>query len=480
MGLVKGTTLNMVVHPDVTGFISISLKDVTINDVLATTRDVYGYRSRRNGNTYQVFPARIRTQIFTVDYLHAIRKGGSRTNVSSGQVSKANGASNNTGVTTGDNSNASDISGSMVSTSSKSDFWNDLSGSLHMIIGDEGGRKVMVHPQSGVIVVHALPDELRNVEEFLNTIEEASHRLVILEAKIIEVTLNDSFQAGINWNALFEFNSGKSIQLGHSGGGSIFDTGASGLAGVPIPDIMASQATDFDTAFGGAFSINADLKDFNALIELLKTQGDVQVLSSPRISTINNQKAVIKVGQDEFFVTDVETETDTVSATVSNTSVDVTLTPFFSGVALDVIPQISDDNTVILHIHPAISEVTEKIKEISTSSTDELSIPLALSTIRETDTVIRATSGQVVVLGGLMKNAVRDEEARTPVLSDVPLVGNMFRHNRSVASKSELVILIRPTVINSNQQWKGQLRSTADRFRELRSDSTHNEEPATQ
>ncbi|MBT8117389.1 MAG: pilus (MSHA type) biogenesis protein MshL, partial [Gammaproteobacteria bacterium] len=476
MSLVKGTTLNMVVHPDVTGTISLTLRDITIEDVLSTTRDVYGYRYQRNGNTYQVYPARIRTQIFTVDYLHAVRSGGSRTTVSSGRISgngsdSDSGSSGTTANARGSSTSGSIVSGSVVSTESESNFWSDLKESLKMIIGDEGGRKVMVHPQSGVIVVHALPEELRNVEEFLHTIENAAHRLVILEAKIIEVTLDDKFQAGINWNALFEFGDDKSILFGHAGGGSVFDTGASSLAGATVPLVRGTQVIGFDTtAIGGVFTIDANLKDFNALIELLKTQGDVQVLSSPRISTVNNQKAVIKVGQDEFFVTDVETETDAGSG-VLNTSVDVTLTPFFSGVALDVIPQISDDDNVILHIHPAISEVTEKIKDISTSSTDELSIPLALSTIRETDTVIRAKSGQVVVLGGLMKNAMRDEESRTPILGDVPVVGDMFRHNRSVASKSELVILLRPVVIDSNRQWNGQLRSTADRFRNLRPDN---------
>ena len=474
MSLVKGTPLNMVVHPDVTGRISITLQDVTIEDVLATTRDVYGYRYRRSGNTYQVYPARIRTQIFTIDYLHAVRRGGSRTLVSSGRINSGGNASDSssgTGTAAGGGSE-SVVSGSVVSTSSESDFWSDLRESLKMIIGEESGRKVMIHPQSGVIVVHALPEELRNVEEFLATIENAAHRVVVLEAKVIEVTLDDNFQAGINWNALLEFGDDKSILFGHAGGGTVFDTGASPLAGTTVPLVRGNQVVGFDTtAFGGIFTIDANLKDFNALIELLKTQGDVQVLSSPRISTVNNQKAVIKVGQDEFFVTDVETETDTVSADVSNTSVDVTLTPFFSGAALDVIPQISDDDSVILHIHPTISEVTEKIKSISTSSTEELSIPLALSTIRETDTVIRARSGQVVVLGGLMKNAVRDQESRTPFIGDVPVVGHMFRHNRNVASKSELVILLRPVVIDSNRQWNGQLRSTADRFRKLHSDN---------
>jgi MSHA biogenesis protein MshL len=424
----------------------------------------------------------MRTQIFKVDYLHMIRDGGSRTLVSSGQIGQnsASGSSGNTNTTTsgskggGGEKDLGYVSGSVVETTSRSDFWNDLRESLNLIVGTEQGRKVVVHPQTGIIVVNAMPQELRDVDDFLKTIEDTAHRLVIIEAKIIEVTLNDKFQAGINWNALLKFGDDKSILFGHNGGGTVFEEGHSGLAGDLIPIGEAARTALFPTpALGGIFTVNADLKDFNALIELLKLQGDVQVLSSPRISTVNNQKAIIKVGQDEYFVTDVESDIETGSGISNNVqSIDVTLTPFFSGIALDVIPQISDDDSIILHIHPAISEVREEVKEISVTTEEELSIPLALSTIRETDSVIRAKSGQVVILGGLMKDVLRDAESRTPVLGDIPGIGNMFRHKREITAKSELVILLRPMVINNPREWNGQLRETADRFQNLRSDNT--------
>jgi MSHA biogenesis protein MshL len=448
----------------------LSLNNVTIEEILMTVRDVYGFEFRRSNNTYQVFPGRMRTRIFNIDYLDVQRSGSSRTRVSSGQLSNG-GSGGSAGGDTGQGGSATSggqVSGSVVRTDSESDFWKGIRESLDVIVGNEEGRKVVLHPQSGAIIVHALPGELREVEEFLATVEDSVHRLVILEAKIIEVTLNDKFQSGINWSALIEAGTGKSLLLGQTGGGSIFDTGASELAGAIIP-LDGTQITGLDTsAFGGMFSINANLKDFNGFIELLETQGDVQVLSSPRVSTVNNQKAVIKVGQDEYFVTDVDTDTEIGNSGDGNTNVDVELTPFFSGVALDVIPQISQDNTVILHIHPTVSEVTEKVKNITVSSSTDLSVPLALSTIRESDTVIRARSGQMVVIGGLMKDVSRNQQAQTPVLGDAPGFGSLFRHNRQVSSKSELVILLRPVVINNNKGWNNDLGDTARRYRNLR------------
>ena len=465
MGLVADSKYNMILHPKVSGRITLDLKNVTVTEVMEVVRDVYGYDFEKTKTAFSVFPNTIRTRIFTMNYLNVNRTGGSNMSVSSGQVTESVTGTGTTASTT------QNISGSNLNTESKSEFWTELKASLEALVGNKKGRNVVVSPQSGMVIVRAMPHEIRAVEKFINKTQKFVQRQVIIEAKILEVELNERFQTGINWAALQKEGSSQGL-VGVTGGGSIFSgtgvTGIAGNSGQLNPSSLSQPNSTAASAFGGMFSLALNVgSGFSAFIEVLKTQGDVQVLSSPQVSTVNNQKAVIKVGKDEFFITDVTSDTTTTTAAASTQS-NVELTPFFSGVALDVIPQISENGEIILHVHPTVSTVTEKTKNINVSSGTSLSVPLAISSIRESDSIIRARSGQVVIIGGLMQNTIQQNVSKIPLLGDIPLVGGLFRHTQDIAKKSELVILLKPVVIDSDQQMHDEVERLKSRFKQVR------------
>ena len=442
--LVEGTRYNVVVHPGVTASISLRLGDVTVPEVMDIAADLYGLDITRNGRLFRVAADEVQTRLFPIDYLHFKRKGGSETWVSSGQVSSAR-SNNDSGSS--DNSSSGEtrnLVGTTISTQTESDFWQDIQNALAMIVGRDGGQ-VVVNPGAGLVMVRAGSEDLRMVEDYLRRTELIMQRQVVLEAKILEVTLNEGYQQGISW-ADVQSSAGRA---------NYFTSQSLGGQALRSPDI------------GGLFSATVSAGDFTGLIQLLGEQGNVQILSSPRISTINNQKAVIKVGTDEFFVTDIDFNDNNSAFTATNRiSTSVELTPFFSGISLDVTPQISEDGAITLHVHPSVSEVADQEKIITIGERD-VTLPLARSTVRETDSVIRAESGQIVVIGGLIQSSSEDDNAAVPFFSEIPLLGELFKQRRLESRKSELVILLRPVVANASQM-QADVRASRERMNVLR------------
>lgn len=486
MGVVSGTRYSMLVHPDVKGNISVNLKDVTVFEALDAIRELYGYEYKVDGTRIFIQPQAMQTRVFQVNYITGMRRGASDTRVISGSVSN-NAATmpgipgtgglpaTTTGTTTSAltpgaaNANRALVSTS-IATSSNNDFWTDLANSLNGIVGNEDGRRVVINAQSGVVVVRGMPNDIRNVEAFLRLMQVNIERQVILEAKIINVQLNDNAQNGINWslfgnignNKLSIGNVNSETSLVRRGEGALGSRDLSAVAGRSL----INAAT---TALGGPFfAIALQGANFASLLSFLETQGDVQVLSSPRIATLNNQKAVLKVGTDEFFVTGVSTST--VASTGATTTVpEVTLQPFFSGIALDVTPQIDQDDNIILHIHPSVSQVTTVNKQISLGGAlTSINLPLASSNISETDSIVRTRDGQVIAIGGLMTEGSISNRSKVPGLGDAPGVGKAFRQQGRQTTKSELVILLKSTVVQGSQSWSDDILSSQRRIEEMR------------
>ncbi|MBD0788648.1 pilus (MSHA type) biogenesis protein MshL [Vibrio sp. Y2-5] len=478
--LVKGTEYSVAIHPMVDGTVTVNLSEVTLDEVLDVVRDLYGYQIEKVGKVIQVYPAGLRTVTIPVDYLQFKRSGRSLTTITTGTITNTdtsssnsnNSSSNNRSSSTsrssdGNSSNSdsktsNDRGGTEIETLSESDFWPQLQTAVAQLVGSGRGQSVVVTPQASVITLRAYPDEIREVRRFLGISQERMHRQVIMEAKILEVTLNDGYQQGINWSKMFTSN-GVNYRIGTgdtSGAGSAISNGLGTIAALPGIDTIG-------TLLGGQTNIVMSSGSFESVLSFMATQGDLNVLSSPRVTATNNQKAVIKVGTDEYYVTDLSSVVG--SGDNSEASPDVELTPFFSGISLDVTPQIDDKGNVLLHVHPAVIEVESENKVI-TYNNKIISLPLAKSSIRESDSVIRAKDGDVVVIGGLMKSNTLNQTSKVPFLGDIPVIGHAFRSTSQVTQKTELVILLKPTVVGVNT-WQKELERSRDLLQEWFPDS---------
>jgi MSHA biogenesis protein MshL len=484
--IVAGTRYNILVHPDVSGSITANLKDVTLQETLDAVREMYGYDYKIEGTRISIKPLTMQTKMFRVNYLVGKRRGVSNLRVSSTSVQNAvsqngnqgNGQNNQNNAQNNQNDpnnpngqNQQQLESTDVSTTSNTDFWADLKTSIEAIVGSkDGGRSVVISPQSGVIVIRAMPDELRDVDAYLKATQLAVDRQVILEAKILEVELNDSFQSGVNWASFTQAGAGHPLTGGllspgtgltPSPYGSSLTDPSVGLTAVPGSAIATAT-----TAAGSMFGLAFQTKNFAALLSFLETQGTVHVLSSPRVAAVNNQKAVLKIGTDEFFVTGVTNNVNATAAGVTSTP-SVTLQAFFSGVVLDVTPQIDEKGNILLHVHPSVSQVSTVNKTVALGSAGSLQLPLAASATSELDSIVRGSNGQVVAIGGLMRQSSTADNSQVPVAGSVPVLGSLFGAKKRVNQKRELVVLIKPTIVEGVNNWNEDLLDAGRRIEQL-------------
>jgi len=473
LAIVADTRYSMLMHPDVTGTLSVTLRGVTVSEALEAIRDVYGYDFKIEGRRITVYAPSLQTRVFVINYPTSQRNGTSELRVASGSAPQSgNGGSSSTGAsgTSGGAGAATGGSqqsdGSKVTTTSKTDFWAEITGAVKGLLGEGQGRNVITSPQAGIMAVRGMPNELREVEKFLKSAQLAVERQVMLEAKIVEVELRDGYQSGVDWSALKNVNSGQGalgVLSGNTTSNSLVQGVQSGLPGFSgAQGSLLTGALPLPGGQGGLFGLALAQDGFQAVLGFLETQGDVQTLSSPRVATLNNQKAVLKVGTDDYFVTGVSSGSTVSSLGNSsqgtNTLPSVTLTSFFSGISLDVTPQVDDANNITLHVHPSVTSVVEKTKQIDLGSIGNYRLPLASSSVNETDTLVRLQEGNIVAIGGLMQMESSRSASGLPGATGTPFFGTLLGNKASSGRKKEVIVLIKPTIIRSAADWDEQSR----------------------
>lgn len=484
--LVTGTDYGVVVAPDVQVEIAnLTLPGVTIDEAMRTIASIYELQISRERNIYYVRSSGLETRQFTIDYLDVTRAGSSNVSVSGassgggslggglggvgglsgglggvggsigglgGLSGGIGGLSGGLGGLGGGLSGASGLGGiggggassggaGQVSTQTNSDFWEDVRESIESLVSTGGaGGQVMIQPQLGLIVVTASPEAIDRVERFIEAAQETLRREVVIQIQFLEVVLNKGYQSAIDFDTF---------------GPAELDTGSTN----DLRARISAFTNDLD-ANSTPVTFSTNFTDFEAVFRLLQRRGTTQVISSPNLRTLNNQKAVFQDGDQEFFQTGIGSTVVT-GGTSTTTASQNDLQSFFSGISMDITPQISANGEITLHVHPTITTVIEQPKSVGGTLA-----PLPRSSIREIDSIIKAENGKIIVLGGLAYERSTNEAAGLPGADRVPLLGVALEQRQRETVKSEFIILLKPIIANSASD-RALIIESNERFRDI-------------
>jgi MSHA biogenesis protein MshL len=444
LGLGRDIPVNIVVGPNVKGRVSADLQNVSVMDILEQVVRPRGLHYRIEGNTVRIFETDRETRIYEVDYPSTRRTGSAQFTVTGAVAQEI--AMAGTGATT----SSEDTSTSNVSTEQEQDFWGEIEAGVRLVVfgrngepsqderGPDGSRsrRVLVSRQAGALMVTASESVLNEVERYLETLVRNLGRQVLLDTRIVEVALKDELDLGIDLEIAPGYSDDRKV-------GTIVRTITGGL----IRDNATLEQALIPEIVSGGFTFGIATDNVGVILNALARQTDVRVLSTPRIATLNNHKALIKVVRNEvFFIADVEVQAFEAVGQTAVTTFEPTITPI--GVTLDVTPQVSEYGEITLHVHPSVSEIVE-IREQPQLPDQEDVGALPVIDLRETDTVLRVLDGDTIVIGGLIQHREIDVERKIPLLGDIPWLGQLFRGTDVEERRSELVIFLTATVLDT-------------------------------
>ncbi|HLA37637.1 MAG TPA: secretin and TonB N-terminal domain-containing protein [Candidatus Brocadiales bacterium] len=444
-GFSKEGKVNIVVDPDVSGKVTIDLKDVTMAQAMDALLSPMGLEYRVDSGFIRVFKPRAITRMFRLNYILTRRKGTRSINATTMGATGAGATTTSSSMITVDGDDAQDIfqeiEMSLVAIGLKSAGMLGTQGtggagaSLSILTTLPPGVKGLfsINRQAGIVLVNAFPEVMAKVAELLEAVEGTIQRQVLIQAKIVEVSLNDEFRYGINYDMLF---------------GGVYKTGNRRPPAVAIGQSMDSNrkllpeiARDIKTV-AGFFQFTFRSGDIEPIVEALSVQGDVNVISSPKISTLNNQTAIINVGtQQPYFNETITFITSTTGVITPQASVDTKNAAI--GVVLNVTPQISQDGFITMNIRPSVTDLVRM--ETFTGTQTTATAPLLK--VRETDTVVRVKDGETIAIGGLMQDKKELNENQVPVLGKIPGLGFLFKEVDNKKTKIDMVIFLTPTIL---------------------------------
>jgi len=457
----KESELNIIIDPELSGKVTFDLKRVTLKEALDSILIPMGWTYHIDGKFIKISRPQKETRLFALNYI-ATRRGGKREVYASTSTGGGLQTSTLPGQQTALSPGGARTGYTDLVSVDEMDLWKEIQKGLEALIfgtveeketpseiekatwtrTDSRGKKLVVNKSTGVILVSDYPVNLHKVASYLENVEGSSQRQVTIQAKIMEVILSDEHKEGINWKVIeglprsINFAWGLTNQAGTSGfSGSTtgYLSGASSTGGTSASSVSTPGLFKIKP-YGGVLAIGAAGSEIalSDVMQAISEQGDVKILSSPTISTLNNQKAIIRVGnQDVFFITGAVATQNTVTQIVQPMTIDI-------GILLDVTPQIAEDGTIIMNIHPSITDKTGE----KTTPDGKSTFPLL--SVRETDTTVRVRDGQTIIIAGLMQEKNEESYVGVPVLESVPILGGLFRYKTNKKRNSELVIMITP------------------------------------
>jgi len=419
--LVRDTRLSVIPDPSLDQTFVGDLKNASIREALDLILDPLGLDYTIRGTVIRVFPRELETRLYSVDYVITQRSGSrslSASSAATGGASLSTGGGRAGGAGAGISAGGGAAGGAgaggggssaQVSGTDSPDLYTDLAAGVRNLLSADGTMNL--DRTAALLQVTDRRSRLDRVDQYLQAVMLRVNRQVQIEARVVEVDLNDDSSFGINWK-------------------QIFGT----LNGATLSQTLAPAVT-------GGFTGTINIKDFTAVLNAFATQGKVNVLASPRVTAMNNEPAIMRIGtQDVFFTTTTQVNPETGQILQST----VTPQALTEGIVLSVTPQISADGIIQMSLNPTITERTGV-------ATSRLGDQVPIVSVRETDTLVRVRQGETIVIAGLMQDRTSNDTAKVPLLGDVPGVGGLFRRTEKKRTKTDLVILLTPTVMGPGE-----------------------------